>query len=250
MVVSNYQLLIYTYSVECTMRLPRQSFCPLSFRCGHSSATITMASKRCAARLSQHLSPKSRSVISFPSSLWLQAPLKHERRHFSATRRNRIMEMSGFTEEQLTVRDAIQKICSQFPNEYWQQHEQSETDPKELHTALAADGWLGIALPEEFGGAGLGISEATMMLQTISQSGAGMAGAQSIHANVYAVCFSVARHLSMLIFLMLSLGVIYRHNRLLSSATRNNWNQRSPTSSVAIGGCALVLQSLTLGWIR
>ncbi|KAJ9601916.1 hypothetical protein H2200_013586 [Cladophialophora chaetospira] len=94
--------------------------------------------------------------------------------------------MSGFTEEQLTVRDAIHKICAQFPNEYWQQHDQTETDPKELHAALAADGWLGIALPEEFGGAGLGISEATMMLQTISQSGAGMAGAQSIHANVYA----------------------------------------------------------------
>jgi acyl-CoA dehydrogenase len=96
------------------------------------------------------------------------------------------MEMSGFTEEQLTVREAIQKICAQFPNEYWQQHDQTETDPKELHAALAADGWLGIALPEEFGGAGLGIAEATMMLQTISQSGAGMAGAQSIHANVYA----------------------------------------------------------------
>lgn len=100
--------------------------------------------------------------------------------------------MSGFTEEQLTVRDAIQKICAQFPNEYWQQHDQTETDPKELHAALAADGWLGIALPEEFGGAGLGIAEATMMLQTISQSGAGMAGAQSIHANVYAVGIYIA----------------------------------------------------------
>ncbi|KIX99610.1 uncharacterized protein Z520_04243 [Fonsecaea multimorphosa CBS 102226] len=96
------------------------------------------------------------------------------------------METSCFTEEQLSVREAIQKICAQFSNEYWQQHDQTETDPKELHAALAADGWLGIALPEEFGGAGLGISEATMMLQTISQSGAGMAGAQSIHGNVYA----------------------------------------------------------------
>ena len=94
--------------------------------------------------------------------------------------------MTGFTEEQLTVREAIQKICAQFPNEYWQEHDQTETDPKELHAALAKDGWLGIALPEELGGAGLGISEATMMLQTITQSGAGMAGAQSIHANVYA----------------------------------------------------------------
>ncbi|RMZ88588.1 hypothetical protein DV736_g4182, partial [Chaetothyriales sp. CBS 134916] len=96
------------------------------------------------------------------------------------------MEMSGFSEEQLTVKDAIEKICTNFPDEYWQQHDQSETDPKDFHAALAADGWLGIALPEAFGGAGLGISEATMMLQTITQSGAGMAGAQSIHANVYA----------------------------------------------------------------
>lgn len=56
----------------------------------------------------------------------------------------------------------------------------------ELDAALAKDGWLGIALPEYLGGSGLGISEATMMMQTISESGAGMAGAQAIHANVYA----------------------------------------------------------------
>jgi acyl-CoA dehydrogenase len=97
-----------------------------------------------------------------------------------------MMELSGFTEEQLTVRDAIMKICANFPNEYWQERDRTATDPKELHAALAQDGWLGIALPEEFGGAGLGISEATMMMQTITQSGAGMAGGQSIHANIYA----------------------------------------------------------------
>ncbi|THC90206.1 hypothetical protein EYZ11_010336 [Aspergillus tanneri] len=97
-----------------------------------------------------------------------------------------LMELTGFTEEQLTVRDAISAICSNFPNTYWQECDQNERDPKEFHAALAKDGWLGIALPEEHGGAGLGISEATMMMQTITQSGAGMAGAQSIHANVYA----------------------------------------------------------------
>jgi acyl-CoA dehydrogenase len=96
------------------------------------------------------------------------------------------MEMSGFTDEQITVRDAVMKICSNFPDEYWMEHDQNETYPGELHTALAKDGWIGIALPESLGGAGLGISEATMMLQTIAESGAGMAGAQSIHANVYA----------------------------------------------------------------
>lgn len=96
------------------------------------------------------------------------------------------METSGFTEEQLTVRDAIFKICSDFPDDYWMEHDQTETYPHELHAALAKDGWIGIALPEELGGGGLGISEATMMLQTIAESGAGLAGAQSIHANVYA----------------------------------------------------------------
>jgi acyl-CoA dehydrogenase len=77
-------------------------------------------------------------------------------------------------------------VCSQFPNTYWQELDQKEQDPKDFHAALAKDGWLGIALPEELGGSGLGISEATMMMQTITESGAGMAGAQSIHANVYA----------------------------------------------------------------
>ncbi|MCJ1244860.1 hypothetical protein MMC30_002061 [Trapelia coarctata] len=96
------------------------------------------------------------------------------------------MELSGFSDEQLDVREAIAKICSNFPDDYWAEHDESGEYPHELHTALAKDGWIGIALPEGLGGAGLGISEATMMLQTISQSGAGMAGAQSIHANVYA----------------------------------------------------------------
>ncbi|EME83407.1 uncharacterized protein MYCFIDRAFT_64665 [Pseudocercospora fijiensis CIRAD86] len=96
------------------------------------------------------------------------------------------METSGFTEEQLTVRDAVMKICSNFDDEYWMDCDYNDKYPGDLHAALAKDGWIGIALPENLGGSGLGISEATMMLQTIAESGAGMAGAQSIHANVYA----------------------------------------------------------------
>lgn len=90
------------------------------------------------------------------------------------------------------VRDAISKICSNFPDvcisargrigpidhkgidhltqqEYWAERDETGEYPHELHAALAKDGWIGIALPEELGGAGLGISEATMMLQTIAQ---------------------------------------------------------------------------------
>ena len=107
-------------------------------------------------------------------------------RHFSYSTPRPLMELNGFSEEQLDVRHAISKICCRFPDEYWAEHDESGTYPHELHAALAKDGWIGIALPEDLGGAGLGIAEATMMLQTISQSGAGMAGAQSIHANVYA----------------------------------------------------------------
>ncbi|KAK4171147.1 acyl-CoA dehydrogenase/oxidase [Triangularia setosa] len=109
------------------------------------------------------------------------------RRHlFSTSARCTLMSTTGFTETQLTVREAVAQVCSEFPNTYWQEHDQNEQDPKEFHAAMARDGWLGIALPESLGGSGLGISEAAMMMQTIAESGAGMAGAQSIHANVYA----------------------------------------------------------------
>lgn len=67
------------------------------------------------------------------------------------------MDLTGFPEESLTVRDAISQICSKFPNTYWQELDQKEQDPVEFHAALAKDGWLGIALPEELGGAGLGM---------------------------------------------------------------------------------------------
>lgn len=106
--------------------------------------------------------------------------------HFSTTPRPHIMETTGFTSTQLEVREAISALCTQFPDSYWRHHDETSTDPSTFHAALAKDGWLGIALPEKYGGSGLGISEATMMLQTIAESGAGIAGAQAIHANVYA----------------------------------------------------------------
>ncbi|KAH7045220.1 acyl-CoA dehydrogenase/oxidase [Macrophomina phaseolina] len=105
---------------------------------------------------------------------------------FSTTTSTRFMDTTLFTATQLTVRDAIAQLCTQFPNSYWRHHDATSTDPTSFHAALASAGWLGIALPEALGGSGLGISEATLMMQTIAESGAGMAGAQAIHANVYA----------------------------------------------------------------
>ncbi|KZZ95218.1 acyl-CoA dehydrogenase [Ascosphaera apis ARSEF 7405] len=134
---------------------------------------------------------RSISTQARPTAVLAQSTFHYNRhglssRLFSATARRYIMDLSCFTETQLMVRDAVGKICEKFPDEYWASRDETGTYPHELHAELAKDGWIGIALPEEQGGAGLGISEATMMLQTIAQSGAGLAGAQSIHANVYA----------------------------------------------------------------
>ncbi|KAK5656457.1 hypothetical protein OQA88_4840 [Cercophora sp. LCS_1] len=102
------------------------------------------------------------------------------------TQRRTIMTTSHLTATQVTVRDAISQLCKRFPPSYWRALDETATDPTEFHAAIARDGWLGIALPPDHGGSGLGISAATTMLEAITASGAGMAGAQSIHANVYA----------------------------------------------------------------
>lgn len=96
------------------------------------------------------------SASSLKTSLGASNRLSVARAAFSTSARRDLMEMTGFTEEQLTVREAISQICSKFPNTYWQERDQQEKDPKEFHAALAKDGWLGIALPESLGGAGLG----------------------------------------------------------------------------------------------
>ncbi|KAF8519623.1 acyl-CoA dehydrogenase/oxidase [Hysterangium stoloniferum] len=96
------------------------------------------------------------------------------------------MGLDGLTESQIQVREAIAEICKQFPDEYWAEKDQTQTYPNDLHRELAKGGWLGICMPEKYGGAGLGISEATIMLQTIAESGSGIMGPQTIHAQVYA----------------------------------------------------------------
>ena len=90
-----------------------------------------------------------------------------------------------FTEQQQTIRDAIQKICSDFPLEYWLDRDESHKFPHEFVDSLAGDGWLGIAMPEEYGGAGLGISDACVMMETIAGSGAGLSGASAVHINIF-----------------------------------------------------------------
>ena len=91
----------------------------------------------------------------------------------------------AFTEEQDQIREAIAKICARFDDAYWLKKDKVGGFPSELHQALARDGWLGVAMPEEYGGSGLGITEAAVMMQAISESGAGFSGASAVHMNIF-----------------------------------------------------------------
>ncbi|KAI1086336.1 acyl-CoA dehydrogenase/oxidase [Rostrohypoxylon terebratum] len=129
------------------------------------------------------LAPNARNTILPPSGPIL---VLNRRRDFSTTPHRNIMNRMGFKRNELMVRDSIEALCAKFTNKYWQEHDQKEEYPAEFFAAIAKGGWLGIALPERLGGSGLGITEAVMMMQTIAESGAGMAGAQAIHGNIYA----------------------------------------------------------------
>src|SRR5690349_22801996 len=89
--------------------------------------------------------------------------------------------------EQERIRDAIAKLCERFGDDYWLKKDREGGFPDDFHQAFARDGWLGIAMPEAYGGAGLGITEAAIMLQAISESGAGMSGVSAVHMNIWGV---------------------------------------------------------------
>lgn len=89
------------------------------------------------------------------------------------------------TPEQEQIRDAIARVCTPFDADYWLRKDQEGGFPHDFHRALADSGWLGIAMPEQFGGAGLGISEAALMMHTISETGAGLSGASAVHMNIF-----------------------------------------------------------------
>jgi len=91
----------------------------------------------------------------------------------------------SFTPEQLAIRDSVAKLCERFDVTYWLERDRDGGFPDDFHRAIADAGWLGIAMPAEHGGAGLGITEAALMMQTISESGAGFSGASAVHMNIF-----------------------------------------------------------------
>jgi acyl-CoA dehydrogenase len=93
--------------------------------------------------------------------------------------------MFGFTPDQQAIREAVQKICAAYDDEFWRRTDESGDFPEAFVADMAAGGWLGVALPEEVGGAGLGLTEAAIMMQAVTESGAGYSGASAIHLNIF-----------------------------------------------------------------
>ena len=85
-----------------------------------------------------------------------------------------------FTPEQRQICDGVTKLCAGFGDQYWLERDTDGRFPEEFCKAIADHGYMGIAMPAEYGGAGLGITEAALLMQAISQSGAGNGGVSSV----------------------------------------------------------------------
>jgi acyl-CoA dehydrogenase len=91
----------------------------------------------------------------------------------------------SLTEEQQAICDEVRRTCAAFDDDYWLEHDRSAEFPFDFHHAMAAGGWLGIAMPEEYGGAGLGAVEAALMMHTVANSSGAMSAASAIHINIF-----------------------------------------------------------------
>jgi len=96
-------------------------------------------------------------------------------------------------EEHQLIREAVQRVCAGFPDEYWAACDAEHRFPWDFYDAMAAAGWIGIAIPEAYGGSGRGITEASLVLEEVAASGAAMNGATPLHLSMFGM-HPVVRH--------------------------------------------------------
>jgi acyl-CoA dehydrogenase len=92
----------------------------------------------------------------------------------------------NLSDDQRAIAEAVKKICVKFPDEYWSRKDTLAEFPHEFHAAMAADGWLGITMPEELGGSNLGVTEASIMMNTVAAGGGGAAAMSTLQINLFA----------------------------------------------------------------
>lgn len=89
------------------------------------------------------------------------------------------------SEDQRLIRGSVAELAKRFDDQYWMEKDHKHEFPTEFYEAIAKGGWLGITIPEEYGGHGLGITEATILAEEVSRSGGGMNAASSIHMSIF-----------------------------------------------------------------
>jgi acyl-CoA dehydrogenase len=89
------------------------------------------------------------------------------------------------TEQQEALRGQVRELASRFGDEYWAERDERHEFPWEFYNAFAEGGWLGIAIPEEYGGSGLGVLEASLLLEEVAASGAAMNGCSAMHLTIF-----------------------------------------------------------------
>jgi len=91
----------------------------------------------------------------------------------------------ALSDDQQRIREAVLDLCRPFDDAYWLQRDRDGGFPEDFYRAMADGGWLGICMPTEYGGSGLGLMEAATMMRAVSESGAGMSGASALHMNIF-----------------------------------------------------------------
>ena len=89
------------------------------------------------------------------------------------------------TDDQKAIKDGVSGLLRRFDDRYWMTQDRDHQFPTEFYKAVADGGWLGITVPEEYGGHGLGITEASLLLEEVARSGGGMNAASSIHMSIF-----------------------------------------------------------------
>jgi acyl-CoA dehydrogenase len=88
-------------------------------------------------------------------------------------------------DERNAIREGVRSVVTSFDDDYWLERDEDGKFPHEFHRAMADGGWLGITMPEEYGGAGLGVTEAAIMMHEVASHGGAMAAASTVHINLF-----------------------------------------------------------------
>jgi acyl-CoA dehydrogenase len=89
------------------------------------------------------------------------------------------------TPDQQAIREGVAAVCAKFGDDYWLERDRHGGFPREFHQAMAEGGWLGITMPQEYGGAGLGVTDAAIMMHTVASTGGGFTAASTLHINLF-----------------------------------------------------------------